>query len=125
MKEAPGAPADETELHAYVDGRLDAAGRAALEARLAVDPQLAATVAAWERQKAALQALHRDALHDDIPAPLLQAATQLDRRSARVARWQLWGGVAASILLAFALGWAGHGEWLRLRDASAAAAARP
>ncbi|RAR56196.1 anti-sigma factor RsiW [Paraburkholderia unamae] len=44
-------------LGAFVDGELPPGDRAALEARLAADPQAAARVAAYRAQKAALQAL--------------------------------------------------------------------
>jgi anti-sigma factor RsiW len=44
-------------LSAFVDGELEPAERAAVEAQLAQQPQAAAHVAAWRAQKAALQAL--------------------------------------------------------------------
>jgi anti-sigma factor RsiW len=101
----------EAELHAYVDGRLDAAGRAAVQARLATDAEAEQRVRAWTQQREALRALHADVADEAIPPHLLHAADLLHRRSARMAQWQRWGGLAASVLVAFALGWAGHGQW--------------
>jgi anti-sigma factor RsiW len=102
---------DEAELHAYVDGRLPRDRRAAVEARLAADPQAAERVRAWTAQRQALRALHQDLLAAPVPPHLLHAAQQLHHRSSRFARWQRWGGVAASLFLAFAVGWASHMEW--------------
>ena len=111
MKEDTPLLPGEAELHAYVDGRLDAAGRAAVEGRLAVDPDAAERVRAWREQRALLRALHADVRDEAIPEHLLHAAEQLHHRSTRFAQWQRWGGMAASVLLAFALGWAGHVQW--------------
>ncbi|MDB5958328.1 anti-sigma factor [Ramlibacter sp.] len=104
-------PDDEAELHAYVDGRLDAERHAAVRARLAGDEGAAARVRAWSQQRHALRTLHPEMLQEPVPAHLLQAAMQLDRRSSRFARWQRWGGMAAAVLLAFGLGWGGHARW--------------
>lgn len=102
----------EAELHAYVDGRLDAARRASVEARLAADPDAQQRVRGWMEQRAALRTLHADVLDEAIPDHLLHAAQQLQQRSARVARWSRWGGMAASVLVAFGLGWLAHVQWL-------------
>ena len=101
----------EAELHAYVDGRLDAAGRAAVEARLAGDAEAAERVRAWTEQRDALRALHAGLMDEPIPEHLLHAADQLHHRSTRFAQWQRWGGMAATVLLAFGLGWGGHVQW--------------
>lgn len=101
----------EAELHAYVDGRLDAAGRAAVEARLASDAEAAQRVRAWAQQREALRGLHAQLLQEEIPEHLLHAADQLHHRSTRFAQWQRWGGMAAAVLLAFGLGWGGHVQW--------------
>lgn len=111
MKEDNPVLPGEAELHAYVDGRLDAAGRAAVEARLAGDPEAAERVRAWGEQRAALRALHAGVLDEPPPGHLLQAAQQLQQRSARLGQWQRWGGMAASLLVAFGLGWGAHMQW--------------
>lgn len=124
MTEETRMPPNEADLHALVDGRLDAAARARLQARLAEDPELAGTVHAWSRQRDDLRALHASLADDPVPASLLHAARQFDVRRERVSRWQRWGGMAASVLLAFAVGWLGHGQWRGYQDAQAVAAAK-
>jgi anti-sigma factor RsiW len=68
--EHDGAPPPEEDLSmlgAFVDGELPADERAALQARLAADPQAAARVAAWRAQKAALKALCEGACVSGAP----------------------------------------------------------
>jgi anti-sigma factor RsiW len=120
MREDPALPPDDAELHAFVDGRLDPAARAAVQARLDGDPEAARMVAAWRLQREALRGLHAGLLGEPLPATLLQAGRQLHDRSSRLGRWQRWGGMAAALLLAFGLGWGGHGEWRRQQDGSMA-----
>lgn len=104
-------PDGEAELHAYVDGRLEPGRRAAVEARLADDPEAAQRVRDWKLQRHALRTLHPEMLLEPVPAHLLHAAMQLDRRSSRFAQWQRWGGMAAAVLLSFGLGWGANGQW--------------
>ena len=111
-KDDPPLLPGESELHAHVDGRLDAARRAAVEQRLAADPEAAQRVRDWAQQRDALRALHADLLADPVPDHLLHAADLLRRRGERLAQWRRWGGLAASVLLAFGLGWGGHAQWL-------------
>ena len=111
MKEVNYPMSDDPELHAYVDGRLDPLRQAAVEARVAADATLARQVHAWKAQRLALRDMHADVLDEPVPPHLLQAAQLLDHRSSGFARWQRWGGMAASILVAFVTGWAGHVQW--------------
>jgi anti-sigma factor RsiW len=111
MKDDPTPLHGEADLHAFVDGRLDPAARAAVQARLDRDPEAAAMVDAWTDDRQALRGLHAGLLQQSVPPALLQAAQQLDRRSSRFGQWQRWGGMAASLLLAFGLGWGGHHQW--------------
>lgn len=104
-------PLTESELHALVDGRLGVTERQALQARLDADPQAAATVRAWQAQRAQLRALHADLLDTDAPTALAQARQQLAQARQEVRDWRHWGGMAASLLLAFGVGWLGHGMW--------------
>lgn len=124
MKEEATLLHDEATLHAFVDGRLDPAARAAVQARLETDPEAARTVRAWQQQKELLQALHREVLAEPVPPSLLQAAQQLHHRSTRLGQWQRWGGLAAALLLAFGLGWGGSLQWQSLQDAGAFGIAR-
>ena len=118
MMEANLPLADDPELHAYVDGRLDPLRRAAVEARMASDPVLDRQVHAWKAQRLALRDLNAGILQEPIPEHLLHAARQLHHRSSRFAQWQRWGGMAASVVLAFGLGWGGHMQW-QARQAAA------
>ena len=67
-------PIRETDLHAYVDGQLDAGRRAEVEAHLAEHPEAAAQVQHVREQ---IQGLHReydDVLNEPIPLRLAQAS---------------------------------------------------
>ncbi len=110
MSTPPSSALPEDTLHALVDGRLDAAQRIAVETLLAQDPEAQATVVRWRQQRSLLQSLHADVLHETPPAHLMQAAlgAGADLRASSVWRW---GGLAASVVLSFAVGWFGHGQW--------------
>lgn len=110
MKQDP-TPLDEARLHALVDGRLGAAEREELQALLAADPQAARTVQAWQEQREALRSLHADVLQEPVPAALAQAARLIGHEGGRLARWQRWGGLAASVGVAFVAGWLAHLQW--------------
>lgn len=124
MKEDTQLQREEAELHAYVDGRLGADARARFQARLQADPELAATVAAWTAQRDLLRGLHAQVLSEPVPPALLQAAQRLEAGSRQLGQWQRWGGMAASVLVAFAVGWTGHGQWRGHQDRQALAAAK-
>lgn len=110
---------DET-LMAFADGELDAATRARVEARLAVDAALAARLAVFSDTRAALSGLvARDAAGVDLPPGLAAkvqaqiagaappARTPVDNVVALAprARLPLWtGALAASLALAIGLG---------------------
>lgn len=98
------------ELNALLDGQLPKAARAAVQARVAADPAARATLAAWQAQRDALRQLHRPLLDEPIPETLLAAAQHSVRARQQRAGWWRWGGMAASVLLAFTLGWLAHGS---------------
>jgi anti-sigma factor RsiW len=110
MTTPPSSALSEDTLHALVDGRLDAAQRVAVETLLAQDPEAQATVAQWRLQRALLQGLHAEVLHEAPPAHLTQAALGTGSGGQAPTLWR-WGGLAASVLLSFAVGWFGHGQW--------------
>ncbi|KGR99317.1 anti-sigma factor family protein [Burkholderia sp. ABCPW 111] len=102
-------PPDEHDLHAYVDGRLDADARAAVERWLALHPARAAQMLRWRQDAQQLRAALDSAA---LPAPTatLDPAALRARRAER-ARARL--AVAASLVLCVGLGamggWQAHG----------------
>jgi anti-sigma factor RsiW len=111
MTSGPDPTLDEARLHALADGRLSAAERERLQAQLAADPQAAQTVQAWAEQRELLRALHGDVLQEAPPAAHLEAARAVSRAGARLDRWQRWGGLAASLAVAFVVGWLARAQW--------------
>lgn len=120
---SPSMLTEET-LHALVDGHLDAIQRATAEALLAHDPQAQATVARWRQQRTLLQGLHAEVLQEAPPAHLTQAAQGAHPGHAGSAPWR-WGGLAASVLVSFAVGWFGHGQWRKAELQSQLAQRKP
>jgi anti-sigma factor RsiW len=64
----------ENDLHAYVDGRLDAARRADVEAWLLEHPADAARVAAYRQQNDMMQALYNPVLNEPLPLEMYPQA---------------------------------------------------
>jgi anti-sigma factor RsiW len=124
MTSSSRPPLDEASLHALADGRLAPHEREALEARLAGEPSAAETVRAWQAQRDLLRALHPEVLHEPVPPGLAEAARQVGRAGVSLVRWQRWGGMAASVLVAFTVGWLAHGTWDGLSGGGAIAKAR-
>lgn len=112
MDTRPHPPVYEEELHALLDGRLDAVARTALLERLAQDREASATLESWRRQREALRSMHGDVLQEPIPASLLATAGQTQQAHQQMQQWSRWGGMAAGLFLAFGLGWLMHGQWL-------------
>lgn len=106
-------PLSEEELHALVDGRLPSAEADALRARLArhTDSDTDAALAAWQSQREHLQTLHAAWNTAPVPEGIRRAADRLQALCEREARWWRLGGMAASLALAFGLGWTVHGQW--------------
>lgn len=120
---------DET-LMAYADGELDAETRAAVDAAMANDPDLADAIALQIENRQALQSkLHAAfdaALNEEVPARLVSAAQKVivpapgpvaapvtdlatardasrDSKSARWS-WPQWGAIAASLVVGVLIG---------------------
>ncbi|MBN9407535.1 MAG: anti-sigma factor [Burkholderiales bacterium] len=105
-------PIPDDELHAWVDGRLDADACTALEQRLAHDADAQARAQAWRAQRDGLRQWAGDT-PDDAPLPegLLAAARALEATRARALRRRSRLALAAGVLMAFGAGWLGHGAW--------------
>lgn len=91
-------PSD-SDLHAYVDGRLDPEGRARVDAWLALHPDRAEQIAAWQRDARALRAALTDRQPPENPAldPGRIRAVYLATRRRQAA-------LAAGMLLCLGLG---------------------
>ena len=111
---------DDELLMAYVDGELDADGRAALEAALAQDANLRQRVESQQALRATLQGAFAPTLREPVPEQLTATAratavvTELSsRRAPKPTRsWAAreWFAMAASVVLGVAIGFAvGHG----------------
>ncbi|WP_397475461.1 anti-sigma factor family protein [Pusillimonas sp.] len=90
----------EDDLHALVDGQLEAHRLPEVEAYLRERPEQACHVAAWTIQRRQLQALFSPVMTDPIPKRL--------ERSARQHQWPIWQA-AASVLIALTSGIIGWG----------------
>ncbi|MEE9210918.1 MAG: RT0821/Lpp0805 family surface protein [Kiloniellales bacterium] len=105
---------EEERLVAYVDGELDAAAARAVEAAMAADPKLTATIAALRAEVALIRAAYQEPLRAEVPKRLVAAvdAAFAERQAGRSgpaggARWapgRSWirhpafGAIAASIV---------------------------
>ncbi|HZW13010.1 MAG TPA: anti-sigma factor [Noviherbaspirillum sp.] len=95
------SPITEIDLHAHVDGQLDPARRAEVEAYLAAHPEAAAQVQAWRTQNQLLHAAYDKVLNEPVP---LRLSTAVQPR-----RWPR--GMAAAIAwlsCGLAAGWFSH-----------------
>ena len=99
-------PISEDDLHAYVDGVLEAARRAAVERHLADNPQTAVRIAGWQQANEALRRAVGWKAEEPVPAELNVARIAASRINRQWTPWRM----AASILVALAVG-AGSG-WM-------------
>ncbi len=100
---------DDETVMAYVDGELEPPARAALEAAMAGDPQLAQRVEAQRALRARLQRACAPLLDEPVPERLLSAArgepqraTVLPLRAREPVRrwsWPQWSAIAASLVM--------------------------
>jgi hypothetical protein len=106
----------EETLSAYADGEVDAATRAALEAALATDPELAQRVAHQRALRARVRDAFTPVLDEPLPerllasvrgdAPAARAGNVVPLRRPPPARWSWpqWGAMAASLVVGVLLG---------------------
>ncbi len=125
MDSLPSRPLTDDEMHALVDARGSQGELATLQARLALDPAARARVENWRRQGEALKNLHRDILDEPVAAALKLAALRSAAAQQEINRWWRWGGMAASVVMTFGLGWLSHGVWQQARPDATVAAVRP
>jgi hypothetical protein len=103
---------DET-LGAYVDGELDTATRAALEAAMATDPLLAVRIARQRALRTQVREAFAPVLTEPVPERLLAAARGVAAGAQVLAfparprprwSWPQWGAIAASLVVGVLLG---------------------
>jgi len=106
----------EETLSAYADGEVDAATRAALEAALATDPQLAQRVAHQRALRARVRDAFTPVLEEPVPERLLASVrgaapgqrtgqvVPLRQRPRARWSWPQWGAMAASLIVGVLLG---------------------
>jgi anti-sigma factor RsiW len=111
MNRKPDRPLSDDELHALVDGQGALDDLAALRIRLAEDPDAQARLAQWQGQRDALQRLHAQVLSEAVPHTLLQAAQAGDAVRTTGNHWWRYGGMAASVVMAFGAGWLANANW--------------
>src|SRR5260221_7518690 len=108
-------PLTDERLIAYVDGELDAAGRAEVEAAVGADPDVAARLKAHQGLRERLFGTYAGTLDEPIPhawTELLRAASpdatvDLARERARrrpAPGWTAWAGMAACLAAGLFLG---------------------
>lgn len=87
-------------LMAYADGELDRETRRAIEAEMAVDPQVAQEVERQRAMRADVGAAFAGVLDEQVPDRLLRAATKSKPASQRRQwAWPEWTSIAASLLI--------------------------
>jgi anti-sigma factor RsiW len=109
---------DADALHAYADGHLSEAERAAVERHLAAHPEAAAEVAGWQRQNEAMRALFPSAANEATPSRL---SPHRLAHEARVERQQSFRNIAAAVALVViggGIGWYGRDYATPTRAAS-------
>ncbi|MBG0809474.1 anti-sigma factor [Methylosinus sp. H3A] len=85
---SPREHVDESDLHAFVDGELDAENRRRIEDHLHSHAEDAALVEGWRRQNAALRAAFAQTVKEPVPAGLRTASvTSLTRSFGSGVNW--------------------------------------
>ena len=98
----------EDTLHAYADGLLEAADRAAVEAWLKEHPARLAEVEAWQRQNEALNTLFGPVANEPIPARLGPQLIAARRPSSAIGWPQLAAAAAVLVVIGGSIGWFGR-----------------
>jgi len=98
-------PLTDDEINALVDHQVSPPQLAALQERLQLDSVAQATLAQWQGQRKALTGLHQRILHESTPASLMSAVQKPAANHQDLHPGWRWGGMAASVMLAFGVGW--------------------
>lgn len=114
-------PIGEDDLQAYVDGRLDAARHALVQAWLEQNPEAAARVRAFTAQRDALQAILAPRAAEPIPARLRVAHIRVGLQARRRRHWRAAAAAVVLLLTGAGAGWLAH-DGLAPSEAAPAAA---
>jgi anti-sigma factor RsiW len=98
----------EYDLHAYADGALEEAARAAVEAHIGQNPSAAEDVACWQRQSETLRKLYGNVAAEPLPPRL--DAYRIERESRTKAGHWLRMAAAAVLLVAVGSGAGWYGR---------------
>ena len=91
-------------LMAYADGELDPETRRAIEAQMAVDPQVAREIERYRALRAEVGGAFAGILDERVPDRLLRAATRASTPQRRQWAWPEWTSIAASLLIGVLVG---------------------
>ncbi len=111
---ADAGPVRDEDLHAYVDGYLDAPRRRIVEAYLLTDREAAARVADWAEQNRRLSALFDPVLDEPIPPQLDAAIARARQRTTpswSVGGWAMRAAASFAILAVGAVLGFGAARW--------------
>lgn len=101
---------DDTTLHAFIDGELDPARAAEVEAWLLAHPAQQARIEVWKRNDEALRGALAPMAMEPVPAHLSDAVNAPAQTYAAPRR-MVWNAIAATLLLGIGAigGWLAHG----------------
>ena len=102
---SPAFEIDSDALHAFADGQLADAERAAVEAYLTAHPDAAATVAGWQRQNDAINTLFGPVASEAVPGRLAPRSVAERVRAGRRTMFRNVAAAAAIVVIAGSLGW--------------------
>jgi anti-sigma factor RsiW len=119
-------PIQEEELHAFVDGRLDAERHAEVARLVEADPSLRARLEDWEQQADLLRSAFAFKAREPVPPQLNIGRLIETGASRRTASWRIVAGLLIALSLGAAGGWIARDhqtrddmEWLTMQATAA------
>jgi anti-sigma factor RsiW len=113
-----GRPIGEDDLHAYVDGFLDAERRSAVERYLADHLDAAARIAGWQASNQALREAIAWKAQEPVPVSLNVTRLVEARLSRRWSNWRIAAGVVLALMIGGGSGWMARGPGVPIGIAS-------
>lgn len=105
------APVVEDDLHAFVDGALDAARRKAVQDHLDRDPEAAAMVARFAAQRQLLRSAFAPIVDEPVPERLRLQTLLAQRREPPAWRWRMAAAVLVALGAGTLGGWQVRDRW--------------